>query len=142
MIRRYHRILGYDTFFLTGADEHGQKVAASAEKAGLSPKSHCDIYVDAFKALCQRLTVKYDGYVRTTDEKHKLVAQELWKRCADVGDIYLDKYEGWYNEREETFISETEALEMNYIDAGSGLPLKKCSEESYFFKMSRLSNFT
>lgn len=136
-LARYHRILGYDTFFLTGADEHGQKVASSAEKLGREPKVHCDVYVDAFKALCQKLCVKYDGYVRTTDVYHKDQAKKLWKRCADAGDIYLDRYEGWYNEREETFITETEALETDYKDTGSGLPLKKVTEESYFFRMSK-----
>ena len=74
------------------ADEHGQKVAASAEKAGLSPKAHCDIYVNAFKALNQKLGVSNDQYIRTTDSSHKKTAQTLWKICADVGDIYLDRY--------------------------------------------------
>jgi len=134
---RYHRIMGFDTYFLTGSDEHGQKVATSAETAGRDPLSHCDIYVNAFKALNQRLAVSNDQYIRTTDPYHELTAQRLWERCASKDDIYLDAYEGWYNEREELFVTDTEAEATNFNDPGSGLPLKRVREESYFFRMSK-----
>ena len=95
------------------------------------------MYVDAFKALNRRLSVSYSSYIRTTDEKHKLTAQKLWTICSEKGDIYLDAYEGWYNEREEVFVSESEALEANYKDTGSGVDLKRVKEESYFFRLSK-----
>ena len=137
VIARYHRVMGYDTYFLTGSDEHGQKVAASASLAGRTSIDHCDIYVSAFKALNQRLAVSCSAYQRTTDPYHEETARKLWVMCADAGDIYLDSYEGWYNEREEVFVPEAEAEAANYLDHGSGTALKKVSEESYFFRMSK-----
>ena len=136
VIVRYNRLFGKDTYFLTGADEHGQKVAASAEKNGVTPIEHCNKYVNAFKALNQRLGVSYDRYIRTTDASHEDTCRKLWNKCADAGDIYLGSYEGWYNEREETFVPENEAELNNYMDPDSGLPLKKVKEESYFFRLS------
>lgn len=137
ILARLHRVFGYDVYFLTGSDEHGQKVANSAEKAGRTPLEHCDIFVNAFQALNQRLAVSNSAYLRTTNPDHKKMAQRLWNMCSDKGDIYLDSYEGWYNEREEVFVTETEAQESNFLDPGSGLPLKRVTEESYFFKMSK-----
>lgn len=137
VIVRYHRVLGHDTFFLTGSDEHGQKVEASAEKAGRTPLEHCNVYVAAFKALNQRLAISNSDYLRTTDPRHILTAQKLWNMCAESGDIYLDAYEGWYNEREETFVTDTEAEQCNFQDPSSGVPLKRVKEESYFFRMSK-----
>lgn len=135
-IVRYHRVLGFNTFFLTGTDEHGQKVAASAEKNELSPLDHCNIYVNAFQMLDKRLLISYSDFQRTTDPNHILTSQKLWNICSDSGDIYLDAYEGWYNEREEVFVSNADAEAAEFKDVGSGLPLKKVKEESYFFKMS------
>lgn len=137
---RYHRVLGFDTYFLTGSDEHGQKVANSAEKAGRTPLNHCDIFVNAFKALNQRLAITCSDYQRTTDPEHERTAQRLWLRCAEKGDIYLDKYEGWYNEREEVFVPETEAEAAGFLDPGTGLPLKRVTEESYFFRMGNYAD--
>eukprot|EP01038_Epipyxis_sp_PR26KG_P012817 gene12817-17186_t len=136
IIVRYYRVFGYDTFFLTGSDEHGQKVAAAAEKANITPIEHCNIYVDAFQKLDERLLVKYSDFLRTSSPDHELNAQNLWKLCAEKGDIYLDSYEGWYNEREELFVSNLDAEAADFKDPGSGLPLKRVSEESYFFRMS------
>lgn len=134
ILARYYRIYGYRTFFLTGADEHGQKVATSAEKAGRTPKDHCDIFVEAFKRLDSMLNISFDRYIRTTDEDHVKTSQLLWDRCKQ--DIYLGSYEGWYNEREECFVSDADATASDFKDIGSGLPLKLVKEESYFFKMS------
>ena len=135
-IARYHRVLGYDTFFLTGADEHGQKVATSAEKAGRTPIEHCDHYVNAFKELNKVLLISNNDYLRTTSPTHEEYARRLWKMCGDNGDIYLAQYEGYYNEREETFVPDSEAEASNFLDPGTGLPLKRVTEESYFFRMS------
>lgn len=137
IIARYHRIYNYNVFFLTGTDEHGQKVASSAEKVGLNPIDHCDIYVDAFKSLDKRLLISYNGFQRTTNINHILTSQKLWKICANNNDdIYLDAYEGWYNEREEAFVTNATAEASDYKDPGNGLPLKLVKEESYFFRMS------
>ncbi len=136
VLSRYHRVLGYDTYFLTGTDEHGQKVAASAEKAGLTPLEHCNKFVDSFKELDEKLCISYSKFIRTTDPYHESTSQKLWKKCADAGDIYLDSYEGWYNEREELFVTAVEAEETKFLDPVTGLPLKRVSEESYFFRMS------
>jgi methionyl-tRNA synthetase len=137
---RYHRVLGQNTFFLTGTDEHGQKVAASAEKAGLTPLDHCDHYVKAFQDLHSQLLVTYSDFMRTTSPYHELTSQRLWSRCADNNDIYLDTYEGWYNEREEVFVSNQDAEACNFLDVGNGLPLKRVTEESYFFRMSKYTS--
>jgi len=93
--------------------------------------------VTGFQNLNQRTLVSNDEYVRTTSDRHKRTAQELWKRCNDAGDVYLDNYEGWYNVREETFVTENDAALDNYMDPVSGKPLKKVQEASYFFKMSK-----
>lgn len=134
---RYHRMLGQDVFFMTGADEHGQKIAQVAENEGLQPIQICDRYCLGFRALNQRLNVSNDFYVRTTEERHKVVARAMWDKCKKNGDIYLDRYEGWYMVREERFITEQEAQEWDYKDPSSGVPLKKMSEPSFFFSLSK-----
>eukprot|EP00536_Pseudo-nitzschia_multiseries_P013447 jgi/Psemu1/211661/e_gw1.575.54.1 len=137
VISRFQRLKGdRPCYFVTGADEHGQKVATSAEKAGKDSQSYCDKYVIGFKNLNQRLLVSNDDYIRTTSDRHKRVAQELWKRCAAKGDIYLDAYSGWYNVKEETFVTDMEAEMNDFKDPASGIPLKRVEEESYLFKMS------
>ena len=133
VIVRFHRVFGYDTFFLTGADEHGQKVAQSAEKAGLAPIEHCNIYANAFKALNERLCVSHSRYIRTTEAVHKQTAQKLWTICADAGDIYLDCYEGCYNEREEAFVNDSEAEALKVRMCASALSLFKL-----LYRMRRL----
>ena len=134
---RLHRFLGYRTYFLTGSDEHGQKVAESAAKAGLEPLAHCNKYVSAFQRLNDKLRVTNDKYLRTTHKLHHRNVQLLWQMCADAGDIYLDKYEGWYNEREELFVTQAEAEKTNFMDPEKNVPLKRVSEESYFFRMGK-----
>ena len=89
----------------------------------------------AFKALNEKLRVKYNQYIRTTDPHHEETCQKLWVRSYAKGDIYLSAYEGWYNEREETFVSEADAEATDFKDPGNGIPLKRVKEESYFFKM-------
>jgi len=135
---RYHRMYGRETFFLTGADEHGQKIAESAAAKGITPQQSCDMYVnDHFKPLNVQLNISNDRYIRTTDPEHLATAQKLWAESEKNGDIYLAHYEGWYNVREETYVTEDDAREADYKDLVSGKPLEKKSEESYFFKMSR-----
>jgi methionyl-tRNA synthetase len=136
VICRYHRGYGRDVFFMTGTDEHGQKIAESAEKEGLTPIQLCDKYVTNFKALNKRMCISNNFYVRTTLPKHEKFAQWMWKRAYDAGDIYLDTYEGWYNVKEEAFVPEKEAELAEFKDA-AGNPLKKMKEQSLFFRMSK-----
>lgn len=139
VIARYHRVFGHNTYFLTGSDEHGQKVANSAAAAFKTPIEHCDVYVEGFKDLCRRLCVTYSRFIRTTDDDHITTSQKLWSICAAKDDIYLNNYEGWYNEREEAFVPDNEAELSGFKDA-DGIPYKKVTEESYFFKMSRFTD--
>ncbi|CAK0847013.1 unnamed protein product [Prorocentrum cordatum] len=122
---------------MTGADEHGQKIAQKAEDEGVTPQQLVDRYADGFQALNQRLNTSEDFYVRTSQGRHKEVARKLWEKCKEVGDIYLDRYEGWYLVREERFITEQEAQEWDYKDPLSAVPLKKMSEPSFFFRLSK-----
>jgi len=136
-LSRYARLKGAGpVYFLTGADEHGQKIANTAADQGKQPIEICDKYVTGFKCLNQRMLITNDDYVRTTSTRHKLTAQDLWNRCAENGDTYLDAYSGWYNIREENFVTEKDAALSDFKDPTSGLPLKKVEEKSYFFKMS------
>ena len=139
-IARLHRFMGEDTFFVTGADEHGQKVEASAEKRGLAPLEHCNEYVAAFDVLNKRLCISIDDYVRTTEERHKKICKQLWNMCAQSDDIYLQAYDGWYNEREECYVTESDAAATEYKDPDSGVEYKRVSEETYFFKMSKYAD--
>ncbi|EPR59974.1 methionyl-tRNA synthetase [Toxoplasma gondii GAB2-2007-GAL-DOM2] len=136
-LARFHRIAGRDVFFLTGTDEHGQKIANTAERLGKTPQEICDFYAAGFQAMNAKLCVSNDQYIRTTQAAHKAVCQWLWKRVQERGDIYLDTYVGWYNEREETFVSESEARLTDYKDPTTGKPLQKMEEPSYFFRMSK-----
>eukprot|EP00927_Polykrikos_kofoidii_P006241 TRINITY_DN12539_c0_g1_i2.p1 TRINITY_DN12539_c0_g1~~TRINITY_DN12539_c0_g1_i2.p1 ORF type:complete len:881 (+),score=150.72 TRINITY_DN12539_c0_g1_i2:126-2645(+) len=134
---RYHRILGKDTYFLTGSDEHGQKIAQVAEEQGMTPQQSVDRYVGGFLAMNQRVVTSNDKYIRTSDPAHKEVSRELWVKCKEKGDIYLHKYEGWYLVREERFITDQEAEEWNFVDPGSSVPLKKMSEPTFFFRLAK-----
>ncbi|KAF8821854.1 methionyl-tRna synthetase [Cardiosporidium cionae] len=136
-ISRSYRIYNYDVFFLTGSDEHGQKIANTAAKLGLTPIDICNRYCNEFQLLNEKLSLSNDYFIRTSDPKHKAVCQWLWQQAKSAGDIYLGVYRGWYNEREETFLSDSDAKATNYLDSVTGLPLIKMEEESYFFKMSR-----
>ena len=136
VLARYHRRAGRDVFFLTGADEHGQKVEQSAAKMGRTPQAHADEYAAGFQALNARLGISNDYYVRTSSKMHEDQVRTLWRRVRDVGDIYLTTYEGWYNVHEEQYVTDTEAATSDYKDQ-YGRPFEKKCEESYFFRMSK-----
>ena len=142
VLARFQRSVHRDSavYFVTGSDEHGQKIAEAAEKEQVSPIEICNKYVTGFQVLNQRLLISYDDYIRTTSPRHQRTAQELWIRCANADDIYLDTYTGWYNVREETFVTDTDATLHNFTDPVSGIPYKRVEEESYFFKMSKYQN--
>ena len=126
----------HQVFFLTGTDEHGQKIADSAEAKGYKcPQDMVDMYVNHhFKPLNAKLKISHDRYVRTTDPDHLLTAQRVWELAEANGDIYLGKYKGWYNVKEEAFVTDADAEAAEYKDA-AGNPLQEKNEESYFFKM-------
>jgi methionyl-tRNA synthetase len=100
--------------FVTGTDEHGQKIAETAEREKVTPQEICDKYAGEFQALNTKLLISNDWYVRTTMPKHIALAQWLWKKAEAVGDIYLDRYQGWYNIKEENFVTENEAKLTDY----------------------------
>ncbi|CAH0473235.1 unnamed protein product [Peronospora belbahrii] len=137
VISRYHRVFGRDVYFLTGTDEHGQKIAQTAEAAGVTPQELVDKYAANFQQLTKDLNMSNNNFIRTTSDVHKKFAQWLFQRALDRGDVYLGNYEGWYNVREETFVTETEAQLTDYKDPTTGTPFKKMQEQSYFFKMSK-----
>ena len=136
VVARYHRLSGKKTFMLTGADEHGQKIANTAAGQGITPQELVDTCVARFKALDERLDVAYDDYLRTTSERHKACCRELWRRCAKKGDVFLERYDGWYDERAEQFVKASDAKLQNYKDA-DGIPLKRTTEECYFFRLGK-----
>ena len=138
VIARFKRLDGYDVRFLTGTDEHGQKVAKTAEKAGKSPRVFCDEIAGQFQEMCALLQITNDDFIRTTEERHKQSCQALWRSLADAGDIYLDKYAGWYSVRDEAYFGEDELTknEAGQLCAPSGAEVEWVEEESYFFKLS------
>ena len=132
---RYSRMIGLDTFFLTGTDEHGQKIEQAAKQRGKSPKSYADEISSKFKALWDEFDISYDKFIRTTDEEHKRGVQKAFETMYEKGDIYKDEYEGHYCISCETFFTDTQLVDGGFCpDCGKETSLVK--EESYFFKLS------
>ena len=138
VMARFKRLDGFDVFFLTGTDEHGQKVEQAAAAAGMSPQDFTDGTSDLFKAMTQRVGISNDDFIRTTEERHKRACAELWKRLVDRGEIYLGGYEGWYAVRDEAFYDEDELTTRpdGTRVAPSGAPVEWVVEPSYFFRLS------
>lgn len=132
---RFRRIVGYDVFFLTGLDEHGQKVEEAAKANGMSPKEWTDSLAVDFKALWEQLNISNDYFVRTTDADHVHAVQTLVKALYDSGDIYKGSYEGWYCVPDETYYPDSD-LENGHDCPMCGRPLQFVEEENYFFKLS------
>ena len=131
VLARYHRNAGRETFFLTGLDEHGQKVQQAAEDRGIEPQQHCDEMAPRFIDLWKKLHISYDDFIRTTENRHKKIVQMFLQKVYDAGDIYEDEYEGLYSVSEERFITEKEAESDEFRD------IKKLKEKNYFFKMGK-----
>ena len=131
---RYRRLKGYDTFFLTGTDEHGQKIEDKAKAAGVTPKEYVDNIVAGIKDLWKLMNISYDKFIRTTDEFHEKAVQKIFKKMYDKGDIYKGYYEGLYCKPCESFWTETQAVDGKCPDCGR--PVGKATEEAYFFKLS------
>lgn len=136
---RFHRLDGDEVFFLTGSDEHGQKIEQKAEAEGVTPLEYTTRIVSMFKQLWKELNISNDDFIRTTEERHKKVVQALFQRAYDKGDIYLGKYEGWYCIPDETFWPENKLTE-EHVCPDCGRPLQRVSEEAYFFRMSKYAD--
>ena len=138
VMARFKRLDGYDVFFLTGTDEHGQKVEKAAADAGVDPQAFTDTVSADFRAMSDAMGVSYDDWIRTTEERHKVSCAELWRRIARNGDIYLGHYEGWYAVRDEAFYDEKELTVRadGSRVAPSGAPVEWVKEPSYFFRLS------
>ena len=131
VLARYYRSINYKTFFLTGLDEHGQKVQQAAEIRGINSKDHCDQMAPRFIKLWKKLHISNNDFIRTTEKRHIKGVQNILKNVFDKGDIYKDEYEGLYSVSEERFITEKEAESGDFRD------IKKIKEKNYFFKMSK-----
>ncbi|MFW6264869.1 MAG: methionine--tRNA ligase [Bacillota bacterium] len=138
-ITKYKEMQGYDTMFLTGSDEHGQKIQRKAAEVGKEPKEYVDEIVATFKELWERLGIEYDYFIRTTEDRHEEVVQKIFKKLYDKGDIYKDKYEGWYCTPCETFWTDRQ-LDEEKVCPDCGRDVEWVEEESYFFKMSKYAD--
>ncbi|MCL4384354.1 class I tRNA ligase family protein [Patescibacteria group bacterium] len=136
IVARYHRQKAEEVFFLTGTDEHGEKVAEAAAKEGLSPKDFCDRIAPRFEEAWKGLNISFDYFIRTTDPRHEKVVQEFIQRIYDRGDIYKDRYEGWYCTGCERFYTESELVDGK-CPLHPNLPVERKSEENWFFKLSK-----
>jgi methionyl-tRNA synthetase len=135
VLARHYSQRGYDVFFLTGVDEHGQKVQQAAAKAGIDPQQYCDGMVPRFKQLWERLNISNDAFIRTTDEKHKEIVRQFLKQLFEKGLIYPDNYSGWYCTFDERFWTEKDVTEGLCPDCKR--PVERLSEKNYFFRMSQ-----
>jgi len=137
-ISRYQRMKGKDVFFLTGTDEHGQKVYRAAQKRGIKPQEHVDQMAAPYKALWKDLEVQYDDFIRTTEKRHTSVVQSILERLKEQGDIYQDSYKGWYSTAEERFWTEKDLVDGKC--PASGQPVELIEEHNYFFRMSKYAD--
>ena len=137
-LARFARLDGKDVFFLTGTDEHGQKMIQTAQAEGMTPSDLATRNAGRFKEMDQRLNVSFDRFIRTTEEQHHRSSQAIWQRMADNGDIYPDSYAGWYSVRDEAYYAEEETVvgDDNVRRGPQGTPVDWVEEKSYFFKLS------
>jgi methionyl-tRNA synthetase len=138
-IARFKRLDGYDVFFLTGTDEHGQKIQQTAAKEGVTARELVDRNVPKFKAMVERMNCSNDDFIRTTEDRHHRSSRAIWERMEKNGDIYLDKYAGWYSVRDEAYYAEDETTlndQKVRVSTKTGTPVEWVEEESYFFRLS------
>lgn len=148
VMARYKRMRGYDVMYLTGTDEHGQKIEKAAKDAGVSPLEYVDDIVANIKDLWKKLKITNDDFIRTTEERHKVIVQKIFSQLLEQGDIYLGEYEGWYSVSDEEFFTETQLAEVYRDEDGkviggkapSGHEVELVKEESYFFRMSKYAD--
>ena len=145
VLARYKRMMNYDVFYLTGLDEHGQKIQQKAEEAGITPQEYVDGMAVGVKDLWQLLDISYDKFIRTTDDYHEKVVAQVFERLLEQGDIYLGEYSGWYSVSDEEFFTESQLAEVYRDEQGnviggvapSGHQVEWVSEESYFLRLSK-----
>ena len=145
VLARYKRMMNYDVFYLTGLDEHGQKIQQKAEEAGITPQEYVDGMAVGVKDLWQLLDISYDKFIRTTDDYHEKVVAQVFERLLEQGDIYLGEYSGWYSVSDEEFFTESQLSEVFRDEDGnvtggiapSGHQVEWVSEESYFLRLSK-----
>ncbi len=137
-IARFKRYMGYDVFFCTGTDEHGQKIQELADAAGITPKAYVDGVAGEIKKIWDLMNTSYDKFIRTTDSYHEETVQKIFQKLYDQGDIYLDSYEGWYCTPCESFWTDTQLVDGKCPDCGR--EVHKQHEEAYFFKMSKYAD--
>ncbi|WP_067729723.1 methionine--tRNA ligase [Oceanobacillus damuensis] len=149
VMARYKRMKGFDVFYLTGSDEHGQKIEQKANELNTTPQAYVDDMAEGMQNLWKLLEISNDKFIRTTDPVHKKVVADIFERFLAQGDIYLDEYEGWYSIPDETFYTETQLVDTERDADGnviggkspdSGHPVELIKEESYFFKMSKYAD--
>lgn len=148
VLARYKRLQGYDVHYLTGTDEHGQKIETKAKSLNESPQEYLDGMVKGIKELWELLDITNDQFIRTTDEYHKKAVQDIFEQLLEQGDIYLGEYEGWYSVSDEEYFTETQLAEVYKDENGnviggkapSGHEVERVKEESYFFKMSKYAD--
>jgi len=136
---RFKKMTGYDVFFLTGTDEHGQKIERKAREAGVTPEEYVDHIVDGIKKLWKLMDIDYSDFIRTTDERHVKSVQQIFRKLHDQGDIYKSEYEGWYCTPCESFWTELQLKDGCCPDCGR--PVEKTREESYFFRLSKYQDW-
>lgn len=147
-VARYKRLMGFDVFYLTGVDEHGQKIEKKAEELGVQPQEYVDRMAADVQKLWKTLDISYDKFIRTTDDYHKKSVQKIFDQLLEQGDIYLGEYEGWYSVSDEEFFTETQLAEVYKDEDGkviggkapSGHEVELVKEESYFFRMSKYAD--
>ena len=146
---RYNRLMGFDVRYLTGTDEHGQKIQQKAEEENITPQAYVDRAVAEIQKLWKQLDISHDDFIRTTESRHKEIIEKVFQKLLDNGDIYLDEYEGWYSIPDETFYTETQLVDVERNEKGevvggkspdSGHPVELIKEESYFFRMSKYAD--
>ena len=137
-VARYKKMLGYDVYFLTGTDEHGQKIQLEAEKQGIEPQKYVDNVAGQVKEIWDLMNTSYDQFIRTSDPKHRETVQKIFKKLYDKGDIYKGEYEGHYCTPCESFFTKTQLVDGKCPDCGREVTLTK--EEAYFFKMSKYAD--
>lgn len=147
-VARYKRLMGFDVFYLTGVDEHGQKIEKKAEELGVDPQEYVDKMAADVKKLWNTLDISYDKFIRTTDDYHKKAVQKIFQQLLDQGDIYHGEYEGWYSVSDEEYFTETQLAEVYRDEEGkviggkapSGHEVELVKESSYFFRMSKYAD--
>ena len=139
VLKRYKKLQGYETYFLTGLDEHGQKVQTVAEKNGLTPQEHVDKMAAAAKKLWKTMDISYDDFIRTTEERHKKAVDKIVEKFLANGDIYKGEYEGWYCMPCENYFTNSQLVDGKCPDCGREVRLMK--EESYFFNMKKYEDW-